>query len=130
MIALSSFKSFVTRISQTLALICFALIGALSISSVCPDLHSSLFHGGEGCSHASSQDPCGSGNKPSNQNDEEDTSCAVVLFGLGLEIQTHFHISTFNGLSSNVEFSSVHLIWTTCKYAPFGARDPPVFESV
>ena len=126
MLALSTFLYLVIRISQTLALTCFLLIGALSLSSVCPDLHSSLFHGGKVCSHACSQEPCGSSNKPSNQSDEEDTSCAVVLFGQGIEIQNHFLISSFTELSSKVKFCSVHLIWTTCKHNSFGARDPPV----
>ena len=118
------------RFPKILSLLCALLIGALSLSRVSPDLHSSLFHGDGQCAHAEGKKGCGTDKSQEDQKGEEESSCAVVLFGQGLEIQTNFHISTFNELSSNVEFSSVHLIWTTCKYAPFGARDPPVFESV
>ena len=118
------------RISQTLALICLFLVGALSLSSICPDLHSFLFHGDASCPHACGNDPSNSGEKEGNQKGEEENSCAVVLFGQGLETQTHFQISAFTELSSNAEFFSVHLIWTNCIHTPFGARDPPVLKLV
>ena len=114
------------RISQIFALICLLLVGALSLSSVCPDLHSFLFHGDLVCPHACSNNPFNSGENDENQKGAEENSCAVVLFGQGIETQTHFQISTFTELSSTTEFFSVQLIWTTCKHAPFGARDPPI----
>ena len=129
-IALNILFSSVIRISQIFALICLLLVGALSLSRICPDLHSFLFHGDAGCPHACSNNPYNSGENDGNENGEEKNSCAVVLFGQGLETQRHFQISTFSELSSNVEFSSVRLIWSTYKYAPFGARDPPVLELV
>ena len=120
----------VIRISQIFALICLFLVGALSLSSICPDLHSFLFHGDTSCPHACDNDPYNSGEKEENQKGVGENSCAVVLFGQGIETQTHFQFSTFSELSSNVEFSSVRLIWSTYKHAPFGARDPPVLELV
>ena len=118
------------RISQTLALICLLLVGALSLSSVCPDLHSFLFHGDAACPHACSQNTCNTGEEEGDQKGEEENSCAVVLFGQGLETQTHFQIFAFTELSSSAEFSSVELIWTTSKHTPSGARDPPVLKLV
>jgi hypothetical protein len=120
----------VIQISQILAFLCLLIVGALSLSSVCPDMHSSLFHGDAECPHTCSNNLCSSEEKEENQKGEEKNSCAVILFGQGIEPLEHFQISTFSELILNVEFSSDHLIWTTFKYAPFGARDPPVSESV
>ena len=113
-------------IVKFIVLLCAIIVGALSLSSVCPDLHLSLFHGDEGCSHVSTKDPSESGKSRGGESDESETSCAVVLFGQGLEVQSHYQISAFTGDNSNAEFSTVQLIWTSCKHDSFGARDPPV----
>ena len=115
-----------TLFSQTLSLSCIVLVGILSLSSVCPNLHSSLFHGEKGCAHASSKNSCGSDEGQGEEEDGEGSTCAVVLFGQGLEIQTHFEVSVFTGLCSTAEFFSVHSFRTTCKHDPFGARGPPL----
>ena len=114
------------RISQIFALICLLLVGALSLSSVCPDLHSFLFHGDVLCPHACSNNPFNSGENDENQKGEEENYCAVVLFGQGLEPQTHFQITAFIGHILDAEFSTVQLFWISCKHDSFGARDPPV----
>jgi len=116
----------VNDIVKFIVLLCAIIVGALSLSSVCPDLHLSLFHGDEGCSHASTKDPSESGKSRGGESDESETSCAVVLFGQGLEVQSHYQISAFTGDNSNAKFSTVQLIWTSCKHDSFGARDPPV----
>ena len=116
----------VTLFSQTLSLACIVLVSILSLSSVCPNLHSSLFHGEKGCAHACSKNSCGSDEGQGEEKDGEGSTCAVVLFGQGLEIQTHFEVSVFTGLCSNAEFFSVHSFRTTCKHDPFGARGPPL----
>ena len=111
------------RFSQTVALFFSLLVGALSLGRVSPDLHSSLFHGDAHCPHTS---PCDSGESGTEKNGEDEIPCAVVLFGQGLEVQSHYQISAFIGHISNAEFSTVQLIWTSCKHDSFGARDPPV----
>ena len=118
--------TFVTLFSQTLSLACIVLVSILSLSSVCPNLHSSLFHGEKGCAHACSKNSCGSDEGQGEEKDGEGSTCAVVLFGQGLEIQTHFEVSVFTGVCSNAEFFSVHSFCTTCKHDPFGARGPPL----
>ena len=117
---------FVILFFQTLSLTFMMLVGILSLSSVCPDLHSSLFHGDKGCAHASSKNPFGSDEGQGKEKDGEVSTCAVVLFGQGHDIQTHFEVSVFTGLCSNAEFFSVHSFWTACKHNPFGARGPPL----
>ena len=113
-------------IVKFIVLLCAIIVGALSLSSVCPDLHLSLFHGDEGCSHASTKDPSESGNSRGGESDESETSCAVVLFGQGLEVQSHFHLSAHCRVFTKFKVPVVHLSWTSCNYDPFGARDPPV----
>jgi hypothetical protein len=117
---------FVTLFSQTLSLTCTVLVGILSLSSVCQDLHSSLFHGDKGCAHTCSKNSCGSDEGQGEEKDGKGSTCAVVLFGQGLDIQTHFEVSVFTGICPNAEFFSVHSFWTTCKHDPFGARGPPL----
>ena len=119
-------KPFVTLFSQTLSLTCTVLVGILSLSSVCQDLHSSLFHGDKGCAHTCSKNSCGSDEGQGEEKDGKGSTCAVVLFGQGLDIQTHFEVSAFIGHISEAEFSTVQLFWTSCKHDSFGARDPPV----
>ena len=111
------------RFSQTVALFFSLLVVALSLGRVSPDLHSSLFHGDAHCPHTS---PCDSGESGTGKNGEDEIPCAVVLFGQGLEPQTHFQISAFIGHISDAKFSTVQLFWTSCKHDSFGARDPPV----
>mgnify|MGYP004373378839 CR=1 FL=1 len=111
---------------QSLALACSVLVTVLSLSSVSPDLHSDVFHQGGTCTHHGGSGSCGSDQKQGDESDEDASSCAVVLFGQGLEIQTHFEVSVFTGVCSNAEFFSVHSFWTTCKHDPFGARGPPL----
>jgi len=116
----------VIRFPKILSLLCALLIGALSLSRVSPDLHSSLFHGNGQCAHAEGKKGCGTDKSQEDQKGEEESSCAVVLFGQGLEPQTHFQISAFIGHIADAEFSTVQLFWTSCKHDSFGARDPPV----
>ena len=111
---------------KILSLLCALLIGALSLSRVSPDLHSSLFHGDGQCAHAEGKKGCGTDKSQEDQKGEEESSCAVVLFGQGLEVQAHFQISAFIGHISEAEFSTVQLFRTSCKHDSFGARDPPV----
>ena len=110
-------------VSQTLSLFCTALVGALSLSSVCPDLHSSLFHGDSDCSHACTKTPC----EPEENDDEgvEDKSCAVVLFGEGLVPLSHLQVSLITRRISDAKISSVQLIWKSRKQDSRGTRDPP-----
>ena len=111
------------RFSQTVALFFSLLVGALSLGRVSPDLHSSLFHGDAHCPHTS---PCDSGERGTEKYGEDEIPCAVVLFGQGLEVQSHFHLSAHCRVFTKFKVPVVHLSWTSCNYDPFGARDPPV----
>jgi hypothetical protein len=110
-------------ITQTLSLFCIGLVGALSLSSVCPDLHSSLFHGDSDCSHACTKIPC----EPEKNDDKggEDKSCAVVLFGEGLMPISYLQVSLVTSRISDAKISSIQLIWKSHKQGSRGARDPP-----
>ena len=114
---------FVSRFTQTLSLLCTALVGALSLSSVSPDLHSSLFHGDSDCSHTCTKIPC----EPEEKDDkgEEVKSCAVVLFGEGFVPLSHLQVSLITRRISDAKISSVQLIWKSHKQGSSGARDPP-----
>ena len=114
---------FVCSVSQALSLFCTALVGALSLSSVCPDLHSSLFHGDSDCSHACTKIPCEPEEKDDNGGEEK--SCAVVLFGEGLVSLAHLQVSQITRRISNAKISSIQLIWKSHKQDSHGARDPP-----
>ena len=77
-----------------LGIVCLFLIGCLSISVFSPEIHSSLFHAGDHCSHGKNGKPCNSHQKESSGN--QGGSCAVVLFG---ESSEHFFIfSNFGSL--------------------------------
>ena len=82
-------------LKNTLSIVCLFLIGCLSVSVFSPEIHSSLFHGGDHCTHDKNGNPCPSHNKESS--DDRGESCAVVLFG---ESSEHF----FTFLNSNNTF--------------------------
>ena len=107
---------------QSFSITAVGSLGLLSTASVCPDLHSSLFHGGSGCSH--SHGLCGS-HGDSEENDDSQ-SCPVVLYGQGLESPDYFITpmvlgSFFQG--PNPAFNDLQ--WSSHKHDSFGARDPP-----
>ena len=110
---------------QSLALACSVIVGVLSLSSVSPDLHSDVFHQGGKCTHHGGNGSCGADQKQGDDNDEDASSCAVVLFGQGVEALAYFQISSHSELSTNFEFTPSHWIWTSFKHDSFGARDPP-----
>ena len=110
---------------QSLALACSVLVGVLSLSSVSPHLHSEVFHQGGTCTHHEGSGSCGTDQKQSDDSDEDASSCAVVLFGQGVEELGYFQISSHSELSTNFEFTPSHWIWTSFKRDSFGARDPP-----
>ncbi|MBP52253.1 MAG: hypothetical protein CMI27_03810 [Opitutae bacterium] len=107
---------------QSFSLSAVGLLGLLSTASVCPDLHSSLFHGSSGCSH--SHGLCGS-HGDSDENDDSQ-SCPVVLYGQGLESPGYF-ITPMVSCSFFQEPNSsfIDLQWSSRKNDSFGARDPP-----
>ena len=66
-----------------LSIVCLSLIGCLSVSVFSPEAHSSLFHGGDHCSHDKHGKPCASHQNESSS--DEAGTCAVVLFGESTE---------------------------------------------
>ena len=110
---------------QTLAIACSVLVGVFSLSSVSPDLHSDVFHQGGTCTHHEGSGSCGTDQKQSDDSDEDASSCAVVLFGQGVEELGYFQVSSFSELYSHLEFIPCHWVWTSFKHDSFGARDPP-----
>ena len=117
--------AFVIFLYQSLALACSVLVGVLSLSSVSPDLHSDVFHQGGTCTHHGGSGSCGADQKQDDDSDEDASSCAVVLFGQGVEELVYFQISSRSELSTNFEFTPNHSVWTSFKHDSFGARDPP-----
>jgi len=115
----------VTFFYQSLALACSVFVGVLSLSSVSPDLHSDVFHQGGKCTHHGGNGSCGADNNQDDDSDGEENSCAVVLFGLGVEALAYFQVSSHSELNTNFEFTSGHWIWTSFNHDSFGARDPP-----
>ena len=110
---------------QSLALACSVFVGVLSLSSVSPDLHSDVFHQGGKCNHHGGSGSCGADQKQDDDSDEDTSSCAVVLFGQGVEELVYFQVSSRSELSTNFEFTPSHSVWTSFKHDSFGARDPP-----
>ena len=108
---------------QVLSLFSIPLVVSLCLAGVCPDLHSSLFHGGSACTH--SHGPCES-HGDSDENDDSQ-SCPVVLYGQGLETPEFFTAPVFLGtFCFETHPLCVDLQWPSRKHDSFGARDPPV----
>ena len=78
-----------------LSIVCLYVIGCLSVSVFSPDIHSTLFHGGDDCPHHKHGKPCASHQNESS--DDQGSSCAVVLFGESSE-----HLFTFSNSSTFV----------------------------
>jgi hypothetical protein len=109
---------------------CFAcLLGLLSVTSVNSGLHSSFFHGEEGCPYSSCGQACGSSNSEQNEGDsDEQIPCPAVLFGqfyLGQDysVELPFYGVLVPHVPPVVSFRK----WGSRKYKPFGARDPPSY---
>ncbi len=117
-------------LTRIFAFLFAGLVGLLTLSSINVDLHSSLFHGGEECSHFHGEDPCDSTKRgeEGSQEGKGEPPCPVVLFGHGTYFDGHYHISVPpEYLGPELLFSGSHPIWLSRKYDSFGARDPPVY---
>jgi hypothetical protein len=109
---------------------CFAcLLGLLSVTGVNSGLHSSFFHGEEGCPYSSCNQACGSSNSEQNEGDsDEQIPCPAVLFGQFYLGQDYWVGLPFYGfLVSPVPSVVSFWKWSKRKYNPFGARDPPLY---
>ena len=73
-----------------LSIVFLLVIGCLTVSTVSPGLHTSLFHDGQECPHGKSGKPCSSHKQESSE--ENPGVCAVILFG---ESSEHAFIFSF-----------------------------------
>ena len=100
------------------------LIGLLSLSSISPGLHSSFFHGDEGCPYSLCDKPCGS--QEEEEGEEREVPCPVVLFGQFFLGQDYFaDLSVSETLVFEIGFFLYLSPLDSCTDEPFGARDPP-----
>ena len=113
---------------RMMALPMACLIVLLSLSSVCPALHDSVFHGKEGCPHAGGDHSCGSHDKQDDreENGQTEPPCLVLLLAKGFLFGDYQPDLTFsNTLVSEPGFFVFSSTWVLRKNDPFGARDPP-----
>ena len=113
---------------RMMALPMASLIVLLSLSSVSPALHDSVFHGNEGCAHAGSPHSCGSHDKQDDQEEKgsEELPCPVLLLAKGFLAGDYQPNLTFSiALVCEPGFFVSPPIWVLRKHDPFGARGPP-----
>ena len=77
-------------VKHFLSIVFLLVIGCLTVSTVSPGLHTSLFHDGQECPHGKSGKPCSSHKQESSE--ENPGVCAVILFG---ESSEHTFIFSF-----------------------------------
>jgi len=100
------------------------LLGFLSVLRVSPGLHSSFFHGPDGCPYSTCNKPCGSEQKEDNQKDE--LPCPAVLFGQFFLGHDYFaRLSVLELQLFELDFILPTSNWVLCSHHPYGARAPP-----
>ena len=89
-----------------LSTVCLLIISCLTISVVSPEVHSSLFHGDQQCSHGKTGLPCSSEGSESSEN--TNGLCAVVLYGESSE-PTFFQLSYSSSLLLDLGISRMEV---------------------
>lgn len=113
---------------RVMALSMACLTALLSLSSVSPVLHESIFHGKEGCSHVGGHHSCGSHGEQDDQEEkgEDELPCPILLLSKGFWASDHQPNLTFSiALVFEQGFFVSTSTWVLRKHDPFGARDPP-----